>query len=94
MKNKGKVIGIIILFLAGLSLLLYPLVANQWNSYRQSQLISTYESQVSDLENGDGIDYEAEWERAKAYNASLLPSILPDSFAIAQASDEPDPDTY
>lgn len=90
MKNKGKVIGIIILFLAGLSLLLYPLVANQWNSYRQSRLISTYESQVSDLENGDGIDYEAEWERAKAYNASLLPSILPDSFAIAQASDEPD----
>lgn len=92
MKNKGKVIGIIILFLAGLSLLLYPLVANQWNSYRQSRLISTYESQVSDLENGDGIDYEAEWERAKAYNASLLPSILPDSFAIAQASDEPDPE--
>lgn len=92
MKNKGKVIGIIILFLAGLSLLLYPLVANQWNSYRQSRLINTYESQVSDLENGDGIDYEAEWERAKAYNASLLPSILPDSFAIAQASDEPDPE--
>lgn len=90
MKNRGKVIGIIILFLAGLSLLLYPLVANQWNSYRQSRLISTYEGQVSDLENGDGIDYEAEWERAKAYNASLLPSILPDSFAIAQASDEPD----
>ena len=60
MKNKGKVIGIIILFLAGLSLLLYPLVANQWNSYRQSRLISTYEGQVSDLENGDGIDYEAE----------------------------------
>ena len=87
MKNKGKVIGIIILFLAGLSLFLYPLVANHWNSYRQSRLISTYESQVSDLENGDGIDYEAEWERAKAYNASLLPSILPDSFAIAQASD-------
>ena len=70
--------------------LLYPLVANQWNSYRQSRLISTYEGQVSDLENGDGIDYEAEWERARAYNASLLPSILPDSFAIAQASDEPD----
>ena len=65
-------------------------MANQWNSYRQSRLISTYEGQVSDLENGDGIDYEAEWERARAYNASLLPSILPDSFAIAQASDEPD----
>lgn len=90
MKNKGKAIGIIILFLAGLSLLLYPLVANQWNSYRQSRLISTYESEVMNLEEEGSVDYEAEWERANAYNASLLPSILPDSFAIAQASDEPD----
>lgn len=90
MKNKGKAIGIIILFLAGLSLLLYPLVANQWNSYRQSRLISTYESEVMNMEEEGSVDYEAEWERANAYNASLLPSILPDSFAIAQASDEPD----
>ena len=90
MKKKAKAIGIVILFLAGLSLLLYPLIANQWNSYRQSRLISSYEEQVADLEENGGIDYTAEWEKAKAYNASLLPSILPDSFAIAQASDEAD----
>ena len=91
MKNKGKVIGISILFLAGLSLLLYPLVANQWNSYRQSRLISTYETQVTNLEEQGTVDYEAQWQQARDYNESLLPSILPDSFAIAQASDEPDP---
>ena len=90
MKKKAKAIGIVILFLAGLSLLLYPLIANQWNSYRQSRLISSYEEQVADLEENGGIDYTAEWEKARAYNASLLPSILPDSFAIAQASDEAD----
>ena len=88
MKNKGKVIGIIILFLAGLSLLLYPLVANQWNNYRQKQLISSYEQTVSQKEASNGIDYDAELKKAEAYNEALLPSILPDSFAIADASEE------
>ena len=89
MKKKMSIIIAGILFLAGLSLLLYPLVANQWNTYRQSRLISEYETTVS-TENSEGaIDYEKEWEKANAYNAALLPSILPDSFAIAAASDEP-----
>lgn len=90
MKNKGKVIGIIILFLAGLSLLLYPLVANQWNNHRQKQLISNYESVISDKEAAGNIDYAAEMKKAEAYNDALLPSILPDSFAVADASTETD----
>lgn len=48
MKKKLSIILAGILFLAGLSLLLYPLVANQWNNYRQSRLISEYESVVKD----------------------------------------------
>lgn len=81
---------IIIFFLAGLSLLLYPLVANQWNNYRQKRLISSYDSTISQMEEEGTVDYNAEWDRAKAYNEALLPSILPDSFAIAEASEEPD----
>ena len=81
---------IILLFLAGLSLLLYPMIANQWNTYRQSRLISSYDDTVSKMEKEGSIDYEAQWERARAYNEALLPSILPDSFAVAEASDEPD----
>ena len=42
------------------------------------------------MESEGSIDYEAEWARANAYNEALLPSILPDSFAVAEASDEPD----
>ena len=80
----------ILLFLAGLSLLLYPFVANQWNNYRQSRLISSYDETVSRMEEEGGVDYTAQWEKARAYNASLLPSILPDSFAVAAASEEPD----
>lgn len=90
MKKKTNTIFIVMIFLAGLSLLLYPFVANEWNNYRQKRLISTYESQVSELEAEGAIDYEAEWKRAEAYNKALLPSILPDSFAIASAADEPD----
>lgn len=90
MKKKASTIIFVMIFLAGLSLLLYPFVANEWNNYRQKRLISTYESQVSELEAEGAIDYEAEWKKAEAYNKALLPSILPDSFAIASAADEPD----
>ena len=89
-KRNITTIIILLFFLVGLSLLLYPLVANQWNNYRQSRLISSYDSTVSQMESDGSIDYEAEWERANAYNEALLPSILPDSFAVAEASDEPD----
>lgn len=89
-KRNITTITILLFFLVGLSLLLYPFVANQWNNYRQSRLISSYDSTVSKMESEGSIDYEAEWERANAYNEALLPSILPDSFAVAEASDEPD----
>lgn len=80
------------MFLAGLSLLLYPLVSNEWNTYRQEQLISGYDSQVAEKEAAGEIDYAAQWKKANDYNESLLPSILPDSFAIAAAADQPDPE--
>lgn len=88
MKRKANKLIIGIIFLAGLSLLLYPFVANQWNNYRQKQLISSYEQTVSQKEASNRIDYDAELKKAEAYNEALLPSILPDSFAIADASEE------
>ena len=88
MKRKTNKLIIGIIFLAGLSLLLYPFVANQWNNYRQKQLISSYEQTVSQKEASNRIDYDAELKKAEAYNEALLPSILPDSFAIADASEE------
>lgn len=86
MKKRLTTIIICILFLSGLSLLLYPFIANQWNNYRQKSLVSRYEEVVSQKEAGEEINYEAEWAKAKAYNEALLPSILPDSFAIAEAT--------
>ena len=87
MKKKLNIIVVAVLFLAGLSVLLYPFVANQWNTYRQSRLMSSYEEGVAEKEAAGEIDYEAEWAAAKAYNENLMPMILPDSFAVAEASD-------
>ena len=86
MKKKAGNLVICIIFLAGLSLLLYPFVANQWNNYRQKQLISGYEQAVSEKETAEGIDYDAERKKAEDYNEALLPCVLPDSFALAESS--------
>lgn len=82
MKKKLNNIVIILIFVAGLSLLVYPFVANKWNSYRQDCLISNYEKIVS--QKSDSIDYDAEMKKAKAYNDASAPHILPDSFIKAE----------
>ena len=86
MKKYASKIFIVILFLAGLSLLLYPFIADRWNSYRQQRLMSNYDQVVAEKEAAGLIDYNQEWELAEAYNRGLLPSILPDAFAEAEVS--------
>ena len=87
MKRKLQNFIFVLIFIAGLSLLLYPYIANEWNTYRQEQLMAVYDDSIEQIE--DEIDYSAEWDKANQYNKSLLPSILPDSFAIAAAAGEP-----
>ena len=79
-----------IMFTAGLSLLLYPFMANQWNNYRQSQLLTTYEEAVTEMVETGRVDYEAEWAQAQNYNEDLIPYILPDSFSTAEYPEEGD----
>ena len=88
MKKITYRILVAVIFLAGLSLLLYPFVANEWNTYRQERLISSYDEVVNEKTAAGAIDYEGEWLKAQQYNEELLPSILPDSFAVAEASEE------
>ena len=57
-----------LLFLTGLGILCYPTISDQWNTYRQSQLITTYEEAVSVLEPED---YSREWEAARAFDGQL-----------------------
>lgn len=67
---KRKITGIIfgLLFLVGLGILLYPTVSDKWNAYRQSQLISSYEEAVAEL---DEETYEEIWAAAHRYNEAL-----------------------
>lgn len=84
MKKKLSNLMIILIFIAGLSLLVYPLVANKWNNYRQEKLIQNYQQAL--LKKEETIDYENEIQKAKVYNQALTPHVLPDSFANARNS--------
>ncbi len=81
-----KTIAIGALMLAGLSLLVYPLVANTWNNHVQSTIVKDYEATVEAAIQEGTLDVQAELDKATVYNEELLPSILPDSFAEAEAN--------
>ena len=60
---------LILILLAGLSLLLYPTVSDYWNSFHQSRAIASYAEQVAEI---DSDTYEQLWADAQAYNRSLI----------------------
>ena len=59
---------LVLILLAGLSLLLYPTFSDWWNSYHQTKAIASYAADVANLSNED---YEKIWKAATEYNASL-----------------------
>lgn len=73
MKRKGSTITtviLVLLFVIGLSLLLYPALSDYWNSLHQSAAISDYAENVAGLSKEN---YDELWTAAKSYNASLVP---------------------
>lgn len=67
---KRKIMNILIglMFLGGFGVLVYPTVADQWNTYRQSRLISNYQSVVKEMTEQD---FTEEWAKAQQFDASL-----------------------
>ena len=72
MKKKMTYIIFPLLFLTGLSLLLYPFVSNEWNTYRQNRLISSYDSSVAEQEAAGAINYNEEWTQAQTDRKSVV----------------------
>ena len=72
---KKKIPGIIfgLMFLIGFGILVYPTVADQWNTYRQSRLISSYENTIEEMEPED---FTAEWEKARSFNGTLTQNSI------------------
>lgn len=69
-KKKGNFITVllVLILLAGLSLLLYPTVSDYWNSLHQSKAIASYAAEVANLDQNQ---YDEIWAAAKRYNASM-----------------------
>ena len=68
MKRRIINFGLILVFLIGLSLLLYPSVSDWWNSMHQTRAIATYAENVAALDNAS---YDAIWDAARQYNRNL-----------------------
>lgn len=68
---KRKISGILfgLMFLLGFVILIYPTVSNQWNTYRQNQLISSYEELIGKMAEED---FTKEWEKANAFNDTII----------------------
>lgn len=62
-----------LMFLTGFGILTYPTVSDQWNTYRQSRLISDYENVVAEMEPED---YTREWESARSFNDTFTSNNL------------------
>lgn len=60
---------LVLMFFAGLSLLLYPTVSNYWNSLHQSRAIAAYVEQVAQIDNET---FDQLREQARAYNRTLV----------------------
>ena len=69
MRKHLSTIILILVFLVGLSLLLYPTVSDYWNSLHQSRAIAQYSEEVANLDNEQ---YDKLWVQAEAYNEMLI----------------------
>ena len=68
MKRRIINFSLILVFLIGLSLLLYPSVSDWWNSMHQTRAIANYSETIANLGNDV---YETIWRSAEEYNAAL-----------------------
>ena len=77
MNRKLKNIGLVLLFLIGLSILLYPTFSNLWNTWRNDQLISEYSQSIQEIPEAD---YSEMWEAAREYNRQHTENVIIDVF--------------
>ena len=69
MKRHISTILLVLVFLIGVSLLLYPTLSDWWNDWKQSRAVADYVEQVANI---DKDQYAEIWNAARQYNDSLL----------------------
>lgn len=80
-KKSGRLttVILIVVFMIGLSLLLYPTFSNYWNSMHQTRAIASYSENVATL---DTKKYDEIWEAATNYNRRI--STRPNHFSLTE----------
>lgn len=73
-KNRSTII-LILIFLVGLSVMLYPTVSDYVNQKNQSRAVASYSKEVENLSD---VDYQAYFDAADDYNRRLAET--PDAF--------------
>jgi sortase A len=86
---KGKVVTIllVLVMVAGVTVALYPLVSDYWNSVHQSRVVADYNKMIS---SHDAQDFTSYFEAADAYNQTLLTTATPfdiDNWTDAQKAE-------
>lgn len=77
----------IVLILLGVAVLIYPIVATEYNNYKQQEFAQKYGNQV---QNTPAETLHDDLMRARAYNAMLKPSALMDPWSRgSQGADNP-----
>lgn len=79
-KLRIKYIGFSLLFLVGLSILLYPMLSSAWNKRRAERLITEYSSSVT--ADTDKKETDSIWKNAQEYNEQLEQESVPDAFSV------------
>lgn len=67
-KHMATIIAVLV-FITGISLLLYPTVSEYWNSLYQSKVVANYSDKMKKMNKKEK---QAAIDKAKAYNESLL----------------------
>ncbi len=73
MKKHLTTIVLVIMLVAGLSLLLYPTISDYWNSFHQTRAIASYEDKVNNI---DESQRQEMLKKAREYNKRLM--TMPD----------------
>ena len=76
-----RTLAFIIIFIIGLSILLYPLVSSTWNQILANRLMGDYDDTVRDLSDETLDDMLA---AAREYNDRLVPREVPDAFTVRE----------
>ena len=83
MRKHVSTITTVLVFLTGLSLLLYPTVSNYWNSKHQTQAVAEYSERIEKM---DEQEKKQAFEQAEKYNETLISD--PGRFTPTEEQDE------